>query len=1152
MGLSVLRLLGLTLLVLCASGAGAAAPPPTARPDPPLTAEQRRRMRRPDGLRTQARALHQAGRSRQALDRVRAALALERKILPDFHPRVTATRRLIAGLHEELGQWDRARAAWRAVVAVQRKRYGPDDWRTKDARIGLADMDRRARLSARERRDLRLARARRKKAKGLLQQGRYRDAIKPAQEALALRTGVLGKDHADHGRYLCDLAVVRRHCGEYAETKRLFDRARACLKAVLGEWHPEHAHCLHELATLELDLGHEAEAHALFEQARAIRKVTLGVRRAEYAASLAGLAWIRRDRGEYPQALALAGRARAIRKLVLPERHVDQAASLHDLGTLYRDLGNYARARALYEQARELTRELLGERHPLYAASVSNLAGLYRALGDSAQAWPLSAQAHEVLESALGKQHPRYALSLHNLAALHADVGERPKARKLYEKAVGLLAAGLGKKHPAYALALNNLGLLYQDLGQHQQAERLLLEARALRKTTVGPKHPAYAASLHNLASLYRERGRHEQALPLYEEARKIRLATLGEHHPDHAATLCHLGLLYRARGKPGRAEPLLRAGLAILSKHLEDTFAALGERQRLILLPHLRQALDHYLSLGPAGKVPVARLYTHALTWKGAVAARSAEDRVARDEPGLAGLFEQLRAVRAGLARLAAHPPGKSGSEDWLKRFRTLEEQKEALEVRLARASAAFRPRRRASAEAVAGTLPVGTVLVDFLFYTHCTALEDGKPGWKKEPRLLAFVLKRGAKPVLLDLGPAATVEKAVAAWREPVRTGKGTSARAADALRRRLWEPVEKALGKAPVVVLAPDGVLWALPFAALPGRGKGSYLLEEYAFAHVTSGRHLLELAGRPSAPAGQGLLALGGVDYGKAPARSGATRGSGPLWSALPCAALEAERVDALYRARFPRQRAPRLLKGAGAGKARVLRELTPERPAERWRFVHFATHGYCIPPGVGSGRGGVGPRGGAAEQTFARNPLLLSGLVLARANVDAERGRLTAEEVASLDLRGTELVVLSACQTGLGQLVGGEGMLGLQRAFQAAGARSLVASLWNVSDAATSVLMEEFYQNLWQKKMTRLEALRRAQLTVLKFPRKVNRRYNELRAKVEVSLPRGGRIVEGRAPPSWWAGFVLSGDSGALGPPPADSTVSRRVRGELEE
>jgi CHAT domain-containing protein len=172
--------------------------------------------------------------------------------------------------------------------------------------------------------------------------------------------------------------------------------------------------------------------------------------------------------------------------------------------------------------------------------------------------------------------------------------------------------------------------------------------------------------------------------------------------------------------------------------------------------------------------------------------------------------------------------------------------------------------------------------------------------------------------------------------------------------------------------------------------------------------------------------------------------------------------------------------------------------------------------------------------------------LLSGLALAGANRSAgpaaedpqrDDGILTALEVAQLDLRAAELVVLSACETGLGRTAGGEGLLGLQRAFQVAGARTLVASLWKVDDAATSVLMEEFYTNLWQKKMTKLEALRQAQLTVLKQPERIEARRKQLGQelakrgiKTETSkpLPDGGK-VQGRAHPALWAAFVLSGD-----------------------
>jgi CHAT domain-containing protein len=289
-----------------------------------------------------------------------------------------------------------------------------------------------------------------------------------------------------------------------------------------------------------------------------------------------------------------------------------------------------------------------------------------------------------------------------------------------------------------------------------------------------------------------------------------------------------------------------------------------------------------------------------------------------------------------------------------------------------------------------------------------------------------------------------------------------------------------------------------------------------------------------------------------------------------------------------------RRARELFHTAFAGQPTEL--LTEAEPTEgaikqrldggRWRVVHLATHGFfespariaalrdevrredplALPLRAASpgkdprdlaltrpfprGVGGVRVRPGEEEPDFALTPLLRSGVVLAGGGLDPaaglpdpstkpprEDGILTAEEVQALDLRGTELVVLSACETGLGALETGQGVLGLQRAFQAAGARAVVASLWKVEDAATSVLIEQFYTNLWDQKLHRLEALRRAQLAVLKDPGLVERRRTELAQRglgKEADLPDGGVIVPPdrsgrRSDPAWWAAFVLGGD-----------------------
>jgi CHAT domain-containing protein len=230
--------------------------------------------------------------------------------------------------------------------------------------------------------------------------------------------------------------------------------------------------------------------------------------------------------------------------------------------------------------------------------------------------------------------------------------------------------------------------------------------------------------------------------------------------------------------------------------------------------------------------------------------------------------------------------------------------------------------------------------------------------------------------------------------------------------------------------------------------------------------------------------------------------------------------------------------------------------------ENWRYLHLATHGFFESPArvaalrAGFSSDGFGLAGvGSSEESasLALAPLLHSGVVLAGAArktedlgagaegglSDREDGILTAEEVKSLDLRGADLVVLSACETGLGKLANGQGVMGLQRAFQAAGARAVVASLWKVDDAATTLLMEQFYTNLWSKKMPRLEALRQAQLTVLNNPELVKARRSQLAEQRDIDekpekLPEGGRVAPTgesakRSDPALWAAFVLSGD-----------------------
>jgi CHAT domain-containing protein len=318
------------------------------------------------------------------------------------------------------------------------------------------------------------------------------------------------------------------------------------------------------------------------------------------------------------------------------------------------------------------------------------------------------------------------------------------------------------------------------------------------------------------------------------------------------------------------------------------------------------------------------------------------------------------------------------------------------------------------------------------------------------------------------------------------------------------------------------------------------------------------------------ASAGLLAAGAIDYlgdpGKSPPAELPARASIPpagrdltamAFEPLPGAAEEVNQIRAAFLHADPRGRAE-ILTGAAATEG-AIKAQTAGHP---WRCVHLATHGFFESPRsvtaklhaakyAGPGAAAtfdVSSPGGAEEEAFRLLPFVKSGLALAGAervlekknsnvlsdDLAGDEGLLTAEEVASLDLRRCELVVLSACVTGLGDVVSGEGVLGLDRAFQAAGARSVVASLWRVSDPGTSVLMEEFYKNLLSGKLSRLEALRQAQIAVLRNPQRVLDRAEELKrgpGAKPAPLPDGGRVTPATASssPDWWAAFVLNGE-----------------------
>jgi CHAT domain-containing protein/Flp pilus assembly protein TadD len=830
--------------------------------------------------------------------------------------------------------------------------------------------------------------------------------------------------------------------------------------------------------------------------------------------------------GKYDQAIPPTKEGLAIRKEVLGEKHPVYADSLNALVELFLFSGDYASALPLCQQALEIRKSVLGEAHPDYATSLNNLAVLYLSMGDYARALPLQRRELEITGKALGEKHADYAKSLNNLAAIHVKMRDYAQALPLLQQALEIRKHALGESHPDYAQSLNNLAVLYDDLGDYAKAIQLYRQAAAIDRAS-GEEYAAYAADLNNLALLYIKIGDNAQALPLLQQALEITKKSLGEEHPSYAIRLNNLAGLQGIIGNSAESLALFLRAQSVVNKNIDNIFAIGTEQQKLLFVEQQNGGYFSALSLihrrFAQDDVALKSALDLVLARKGIVFDAQARQHgaIARSlDPDAKRLWNELSNQRAMLVKLMQNKPAQMSGEDYQRRVVEFQDniakQEGQLAARSALVAEEFKQRKITTKE-VAQTLGTGRVLIE---YAKIRDFDWGHGKWSDIWRYLAFILHADGKIQLVDLGDAYKLESTVQAALKPISIIGRNADDQQDATRilyQQLWQPVSAAVGDAQRVVFSPDGLLNLVPFAAMQDKD-GHYLIESKQISYVTSGRDLtrgdlgfkpeseLYLAANPQFD----LAAQTGA--GTDDSMHGAVRSAGfdMHFSALPGTAEEARQI--------PHQLSGKqtVLTGSQATEESVLNIRRP-------RVMHLATHGFFMAdqPGIAAlgTRGAEALAGNANSPSGAQaaalpkgyeNPLVRSGLAFAGANHarDAQDGRdglLTALEVSSMDLHGTDLVTLSACETGKGEIKSGEGVFGLRRAFALAGTAHLMMSLWPVSDEVTAKQMKTFYE-LYGKRTAPAAALRQAQLATIA----------ELRSK------------KGQAEPALWAPFIVQG------------------------
>lgn len=970
-------------------------------------------------------------------------------------------------------------------------------------------------------------------ARALRDAGQYREALPLAKQALAIRERELGPDAVRVADALHQVALVLDALHEYAEAEPINRRALAIRETLLGPDHPDVALSLFNLAWLTKSRQDFVGAEALYRRALDIQERAFGPDHAEVASTLNDLAVLLNQTGRYDE--AIAGHQRA---LIIRERDGNGdgvALSLNNLARVHMNKGDYDSAADTYRRSVSHWEAAAGRDHPRVANALEGLAQAAVASGDYTAAEPLYLRALAIREQALGPDHPEVGTILNNLAVLYRYKGDLDRAEPLLLRDLAITEAKLGPNHSFVAPTLSNLALVHLQRHDYTKADALLRRALAIQETALGPDHLAVGITLSRLGRVaVEDRSRDSaEAEALLERAVATLERAVGTNHPEVALALGGLSTLHERRGDDVASEGLLRRALATqeavlgpghpdVAQSLErlaavrlratDASAAVAylaraydirerllarnlvlgsDRQRANYLRLFASDTDRAISLhvreAPDSPEALALAVSTILRRKGR-ALDAARDSVAvlrgRASEHQRELFDRLAEARAQLAAVTLRGPAGASPAAYRASLQRLTGRADGLEAELSRESAAFRadvqPVDRA---AVQRAIPPGAVLVEYAVYRPpLSATSSPVP-----PRLVAYVLAAGAAPPRwIDLGDAAAIDAAVARWRASLRDPRrDDAARLARALDHLILEPVRPLLGDATHLLMAPDGALNLIPFAALQDEQR-RFLLERYTVTVLTSGRDLLRLA--DSGPSRSGAVVVASPAFGE-PSLASSRPGRGqppridtsrPFFGPLPGVNAEVRALRSLLAdATF--------LTGAEATEA-ALRKLAGPR------LLHLATHGFFRNPSR------------AADPLD--DALLRSGLALAGANQAprADDGLLTAVEAAGLDLWGTRLVVLSACDTGVGDVRIGDGVHGLRRALVLAGAESQLMSLWPVSDRSTRDLMIGYYR-LVTDGAGRAEALRRAQLDLMRTPR--------------------------YAHPYYWASFIQSGAWGPL-------------------
>lgn len=928
------------------------------------------------------------------------------------------------------------------------------------------------------------------------------------QEAAAMQEKLLGEFHPNLLSALTNLATVYNERGKNQEAEETFLKIQKIYIETKQTETVKYTYMLNNFGQLYMDSERLNEAEALYLESSVTRKRLLGEAHADYGQSLSNLGNLYQMMGYREKAEKLLHQALAIQEAALGPDHPSIAYPCHNLATLYTTMGNYDQAEQLFLRAQSIWVNALGPDHPNNGYCLNSLAGLYETLGRDEQSVEMYMKAAELFEKAVGKTHFLYAMVRRGLGIYYANHQQYELAEPLLREVLDIMGEALGKTDTRYIGGIINLAVLHTKMDQWDQAELLLEEARTLFEEDLkDTTHPYYLNCLAELASCAKHHGNYDEAISLYTTVSERRKENLGETNMDYATGCFDLAHVQEISGKTKAsiqgfdiylnvAKTYLTDAVSFLSEEELFAYTSTFERDQAILYASLQHRWDQGWETQNLSGIG----YNLALFQKGFLQmAASRLNLLASQTPATQKLSETLKGFKRRLNEEMTEPIADRDAILITELKDSITFSEKQLARLLAGESELLQP---ADWKDIQAALAPGEAAIEFVQF------ERRLFNRSDSVQIAALVLKPGMEvPLYIPLTEQQALVRYLAdkterkadyvnklyAWAD---RGLVQEADSQVAVLDLIWTPLASHLEDVTRIYLASAGLVHRINIGALPVNEE-EVLSDKYQIVMLTSTRQILDRKTDVTVP--ESAWVFGGITFDldtlnaidpsipedqvavNQPVLSGdvlATRGGS--WAALTWTNKERQQI-----AQFLREKDLAIQEWSGSEAREEIYKSMSTGGKISPSVLHLATHGFFFPdPKVAQTEG---------ESVFrtSDNPMVRSGLLLAGGNYAWQHGRswqrgmedgiLTAYEISQMNLSNTDLVVLSACETGLGDIQGNEGVYGLQRAFKIAGAKYLIMSLWQVPDRETMQFMTTFYRNWLEEKMTIPEAFRKTQL-----------------------------------------------------------------------